>query len=165
MAAAEQHHSVLYWVLSLVVAPLLVGLLLLTTAPWWWPRGGDAPAARGTSVVGFAGGCGAFRLYAQDRWEPYGASVRAAPAVLARKVGDLGPNEIVAVDGWVHAGAGYLDNPPPFDNDVWFHLADNSGWVAFAAVRALSTSPASTNRDNDGGPAAATPPQCEGAIR
>lgn len=168
MAAARKHHSVLYIMLSLLVAPLLVGLLVnfSTTKPWWWSGGNsEAPSTKDSSVLDFAGSCGVFELYAQNRWPPYGASKRAAPNLSAKKVGDFGPNEIVAVDGWVHSERVYPENPPPFYTDIWFHLSDNSGWVSFAAVRAVSTSPAATNLDQDGGPPAPAPPQCKGAVR
>lgn len=164
MAVAKEPHPVL----SLLAAPLMVGLVLavLFTKPWWWPdKANEALPATDVPVLGFVGGCGAFKLYAQYRWEPYGASERAAPNSLAKKVESYGPNEIVAVDGWVHADIPYPDNPPPFNNGIWFHLSDGSGWVSFAAVRALPTSPDPTSLDEDGGPPATALPQCEGAVR
>jgi hypothetical protein len=154
-------------VVSLLLAPLLVGLIvgIVYTKPWWWPSQGYSPPTAAGRVLGFVGGCEAFRLHAQYRWPPFGAVKRAAPSVLAAKVGGFDPNEYVAVNGWVHAEIAYPHNPPPFNNDIWFHVADDSGWVSFGAVRSLPTSPAATNFDEDGGTPAVAPPQCEGAVR
>jgi len=68
------------------------------------------------------------------------------------------------VNGWVHGRVGYATNEPPFDSDVWFHLADGAGWVSFAGVRMNPTTFDPTGTA-DGGPPAATSPSCEGAIQ
>lgn len=104
-------------------------------------------------------GCAPFGVYAQNRWNPYGARELDAPEPLARQIGGFSPNQIVTVDAWKHAGTPYPNNTPPFNGDIWFRTADHKGWVAFAAVRGLPTLPDPTN--NDGGAPAAAPASCE----
>jgi hypothetical protein len=118
----------------------------------------------GHEIASFSGGCGGYQLYAQNRWNPVGASVRGAPDTLARKVGGYGPNEVVAVDGWVHAKVAYPTNRTPWDSDVWFHLSDGSGWVSFAGVRGAPSDLDPTGRALDGGIPAGTPASCQGSL-
>lgn len=89
----------------------------------------------------FVGGCGTFALHAQNQYLPYGAAGREQPSRTSRKVASFEPNEIISVDGWVIAQPGYPTNPEPLNSGAWYHLADDSGWVGFAAVRANPTSP------------------------
>ncbi|HSX24266.1 MAG TPA: hypothetical protein VLE74_04150, partial [Candidatus Saccharimonadales bacterium] len=105
-----------------------------------------------------------FGVFAQNRWAPIGASVRTEPNVLAAKIepGFAG-NEIVAVNGWVH-GQPFPNPTEPWNSDVWFHLANRTGWVAYAAVRAVPTDPDPTLRA-DGGIPAPTTPECEGTYK
>lgn len=161
------------WMIPLVIG-LVVGLLLLTDPPLWWKNlfgGGEELGTQttgtdqGPSVVGFVGSCEPFRVVAQNRYNPPGARRLIAPDVLAEQVGGFGPNQVLAVDGWVHSTVAYPTNSPPFNSDIWFHLADDSGWVAFAAVRANPTVLDPTGLDPDGGTPAATPSTCEGAIQ
>lgn len=49
---------------------------------------------------------------------------------------------------------------PAWNSDVWFHLADNSGWVTFAAVRADPTVPDPSGFSPDGGRPALTDESC-----
>lgn len=121
------------------------------------------PSPSSPEIVGFSGGCPAFRVYAQNRWRAYGARKLRAPDPLATKVGSFAANEIIAVDGWVHAAIAYPNNRPPWNSDVWYHVADGSGWVSFAGVRALPTDQDPTGRA-DGGVPAPVPSDCEGAI-
>ncbi len=93
----------------------------------------QAPAR--AAITGFSGGCPAFRVYAQNRWRPVGTAIRISPNALSTQVGSFPPNMVIAVNGWVHGRVGYATNEPPFDSDVWFHLADGAGWVSFAGVR------------------------------
>jgi len=116
-------------------------------------------------VLGFEGGCEPFTLYAQNRWAALGASVRAEPAPTGEKVGSFAPNELVTTDGWVRSRSAYPTNSPPWNSDAWFHLADNSGWVSFAAVRSDPTSPDPTGLDPDGGRPAPLSETCGGSIR
>jgi hypothetical protein len=140
-------------------------LLTLATmgSPWWWqytPFGKDKPPS---GVVGLSGGCDAFQIFAQNRWNPYGTAVRAQPNVQSKKVGGFAPNESISVDGWVHSRPAYPTNTAPWNSDVWFHLADQSGWVSFAGVRAVPTSEDPSGLSEDGGKPAATNAKCEGA--
>ena len=111
----------------------------------------------------FSGGCEKFAVYAQNRWAPYGTAVRTQPDVLAPKEDkSFAPNEVIAVDGWVHTSQpAYPTNTPPWNSDVWFHVANFDGWVSFAGVRAEPTAQDPTGRA-DGGPAAPTTQDCEG---
>jgi hypothetical protein len=149
------------------VIALAVAVLTATAAPWWWPAifGASADDNNPVGVVGFSGGCEAFRVVAQNRWEPYGARKLASPNPVAEKVGSFAPNEVIAVNGWVHSNVAYPTNPPPWNSNVWFHVADGTGWVAFAAVRELPTTPDPTGTSDDGGPPAPTPEHCRGAVR
>ena len=105
--------------------------------------------------------CDKFGVVAQNRWAPVGAPVRSEPSVLAPKVAPgFAGNEIVAVDGWAHTSAAYPNNTPPFNNDLWFHLANREGWVTFAAVRGAATLLDPTGQANGGQPAP-TPANCQ----
>jgi len=116
-------------------------------------------------VAGLVGGCEKFPLFAQNRWDPLGASGRAEPSATGGKVRSFAPNEIVVVDGWVRSRAPYPANSPPWNSDVWFHLADDSGWVSFAGVRADPTTPDETGGFSpDGGRAAPLDEACSGSI-
>ncbi len=116
-------------------------------------------------VTCLIGGCPDFSVYAQNRYEPYGAALRVAPYREADQIGGFDPNQLVPVDGWVRTRAPYPSNPAPFNSDVWFHVADDSGWVSFAGVRADPTDPAPTNFDTDGGRPAPTPDECSGTVQ
>lgn len=97
----------------------------------------DAPPG----VASFVAGCKPFNLHAQNRWDPIGAARWVAPMPTAKKEPAFGGNELVAIDGWVRTRAAYPTNSPPWNSSVWFHLADDSGWVSFAGVRAEPTPP------------------------
>jgi hypothetical protein len=105
-----------------LVMALLTGAFFMADPPMWWQR---------FFASGFTGGCGAFVVYAQNRWEPYGAAIRAEPSVRAKQIGSYDPNQVIAVDGWVHAEVAYPTNSAPYNSDVWFHLANEPGWVSF----------------------------------
>jgi hypothetical protein len=104
-------------------------------------------------------------VHAQSRYNPIGTVVRAAPSRSAAEVGGYAPNELVPVNGWVRTQAAYPSNSPPFDSDAWFHVADNSGWVSFAGVRADPTVLDPTGFDPDGGRPVPLDPRCSGTIR
>jgi hypothetical protein len=145
-----------------------LGFALLTGSPWWVKPLLPGASSKGTNgvgpTVGFSGGCAPFQVYAQNRWLPVGAAVRAAPSALSVQVGSYPPNMVIAVNGWVEGRVAYPTNVPPFNSDIWFHVADGLGWVSFAGVRAVPTSFDPTAVAN-GGPPAAAPAQCEGAVR
>lgn len=120
-------------------------------------------------------GCKIFRLYAQNRFEPYGAAVRTVPSVMApkSKTVSFAPNEVIPIDGWEHTGeVAYPDEPSKvLRSDVWYHVAPigtsrnhdiNKAWVNFAAVRSEPTA-----HDKTGGYSlhlgkiAPTPAACE----
>jgi hypothetical protein len=112
-------------------------------------------------VIRFVGGCSPFQVFAQNRWAPYGTAVRSAPSILSKQIGAKDPNQSLAVNGWVHGTVAYPRNTPPWNSDVWFHLADGAGWVSFAGTRADPVSRDPTGLA-DGGPPAQTDPACEG---
>lgn len=115
-------------------------------------------------LVGMSGGCAPFRVFAQGRWQPLGATIRQAPNVLSAQVGSFPANMSISVDGWVYGKPAYPTNVAPFNNAVWFHLTDGAGWVSFAGVRAypVAFDPSGLA---DGGPPAASSPTCEGAVQ
>lgn len=163
-----------------IIVALVLAIATATGAPWWWRpvSGAFASGGNGSSlppatalpptypgVIGFRGGCAPFQVYAQDRWAPYGTAVRTEPSVLAHQISGYAANYSISVDGWVHASAPYKTNIPPFNSDIWFHVADGSGWVSFAGVRAVPTSPDPTLRSSDGGTPARTPAECQGSAQ
>lgn len=126
--------------------------------------GGDGSPGVPTGVVGFVGGCEPFSVFAQNRWEPHGAARRVAPSRNAKQAGNFDPNQLVPIDGWVRTQPAYPSNTSPWDSDVWFHLADNSGWLSYAGVRADPTEPDPTGQAGGGRPVPTTQ-KCSGAIR
>lgn len=139
-----------------ILAVVVVVLLAVAAADVVTLRRG---APRG--VAELIGGCAPYRVFAQNRWEPFGAALRAQPMIEANQLGGYSPNQSIPVDGWVRTRAAYPSNPAPWNSDVWFHLADDSGWVSYAGVRADPSRPTGSD---DGRPAP-TPPECSGAIR
>jgi hypothetical protein len=123
------------------------------------------PRCAPEGVTCLVGGCDPFSVHAQNRFDPFGAALRVAPYREAAQVGGYDPNQLVPVDGWVRTRAPYPTNPAPFNSDVWFHVADDKGWVSFAGVRADPTEPALTGFEVDGSRPAPTPPECSGTIR
>lgn len=79
-------------------------------------------------------------------------------------MGGFAVNEPIVVDGWVHGVTLYPNNPAPYNNDIWFHLANGTGWVSFGGTRAQPVDRDLTNRDPYGGVPAPTPQHCAGAV-
>ncbi|WP_298800180.1 hypothetical protein [uncultured Pseudonocardia sp.] len=77
-------------------------------------------------------------MFAQDRWDPLGATIRAAPRMTAEPIGTVAGNYTMFSDGFVHSEVAYPLNTAPWNNDVWFHVA-SGGWVSFSGVRAVPT--------------------------
>lgn len=163
---ARQNGLTLESRVGLGIALLLV-MVMASSAPWWWSAlFGGAPTQPGsTSVAQMVGGCGSFEVFAQNRWPPVGATVRASPSVLAPGTYSAVGNQVLSVNGWVHGQAAYPINEPPWNSDVWFHLADGSGWVSFAGVRAAPTSLDPTGTSPNGGNPAPTASNCEGEVK
>ena len=128
----------------------------MSDSPIWWKK---------LFKPGFVGGCPAYIVYAQNRWDPVGTSIRKDPDVNAEKIGGFSPNEAISVDGWVHTKVAYPTNRTPWDSDIWFHLSTQTGWVSFAGVRGTPTTHDPSGLDPNGGqePLALSP--CEGKIR
>lgn len=112
--------------------------------------------------------CDPFVVYAQNRWEPYGAAVREEPDLSSPKLRTPGfaPNEAITVDGYVKTGeAVYPTNPEPWDSDVWFRVYNDVSkgvaWVSFAGVRAEPSVHDETLISEDGGIPVALDPACE----
>jgi hypothetical protein len=138
------------------------------SAPWWWkyvhrPSTHVTGPANSSAIVGMSGGCPAYQVFAQNRWAPLGTAIREQPNVLSTQVGGYQGNMSIAVNGWVYGRAAYPTNTPPWNSNIWFHLADGAGWVSFPGVRATPTSPDPTGLANGGDPAP-TPAACEGAV-
>jgi hypothetical protein len=158
-AGARQH-------IPTIVISVVIAILFASTAPWWWtymPWVHANPAAA-VSPLGFSGGCAPFELYAQNRWQPYGTAIRAAPSPTSKETGAFSPNHLVAVNGWVYGVVAYPTNVPPFNNNIWYHLADNSGWVSFAGVRAVPTAEDPSGLAS-GGPSGPISAACQGATQ
>ncbi|MHB1595602.1 MAG: hypothetical protein ACYCU3_15655 [Streptosporangiaceae bacterium] len=138
------------------------------SAPWWWKYVHPSPAAAASAtsgeIAGMSGGCPKFQVFAQNRWAPLGTAIRSQPNVLSAQVGSFPGNMSIAVNGWVYGRAAYPTNTPPWNSNIWFHLADGAGWVSFPGVRATPTSPDPTGRANGADPAP-TPQDCEGAVQ
>jgi hypothetical protein len=60
------------------------------------------------------------------------------------------PNELITVDGRVRNSIAPSANNEPWDSDVWFHLANDAGWVTFAGVRADPTDPSTAGNFGEG---------------
>lgn len=178
-----------------IVVSLLAGIFFATDWPWWVHlieghetpgHGSTGPVTPGSSesssastksarpvkqgvkhsaVTGMAGGCGSFQVFAQNRWPVYGAALREQPNVLSKQIGGFPGNKSITVNGWVHGRAAYPTNTPPWNNDVWYHLADGSGWVSFGGVRATPTSQDPSGQSKDGGPPATISSNCQGATK
>ena len=145
------------------IVSLVVGIILATGPPFWFKYVRSSATHAQSGVQGFTGGCTAFRVYAQNRWQPYGTRLLNAPYPSAKKVGGFAANEVIYVDGWVHTVSALPSNTPPWNSDIWFHVADGSGWVSFPGVRAQVTSQDPTGYSKNGGPPAVTLPECQGA--
>jgi hypothetical protein len=167
-SGAQSGFSAAFWVSTALSLVLLVAGA--SSVPWWWkftPWSAQAASAPTPpdGVTGFSGGCDAFQVFAQNRWDPVGAAVRAQPNVLSKKVGSYSPNASIAINGWVHSRAAYPTNTAPWNSDAWFHLADESGWVSFGAVRATPTGYDPTGLSARGGSPVATSGACQGSVR
>lgn len=143
---------------------LVIGVILLSSAPFWYH-----PLLRVVGlqpeIAAMDGGCPpGYTIYAQGRWDPLGAAVRAGPSASFKQVGSLGANQPVNVDGWAHGATLYPNNPEPFNNDLWFHLSDGSGWVSFAGVRAQPVPRDASNSSRDGGLPAPTTDSCAASV-
>jgi hypothetical protein len=161
MSGHFRHHG-----LALVIA-LIAGTILATGPPFWWKylHHSKAPTGSPAGVLRFAGGCAPFQIFAQNRWEPYGAAVRTGPDVRRKQISNFDGNHSIAVDGWLHGSVAYPTNRPPWNSDIWFHLADNSGWVSYAGVRGVPTIHDPTGLSPDGGEPAPTLAKCQGAAQ
>ena len=124
------------------------------------------PNTSGTkNIVGLSGGCASYFIYGQNRWAPYGAAIRAAPNRKGEQLGAVAGNKLVYVDGWVHTESAQPSNYPPWNSNIWFHLADDSGWISYPGTRAVPTPQDPTGQDANGGTPAPTPAACQGATR
>jgi hypothetical protein len=145
---------------------IVLAVVFATGPPWWFKYiHASASAAPRVQAVGMSGGCAPFQVFAQNRWDPIGTSVRMQPNILSDKNGSFAPNESISVDGWVHGRPAYPTNPAPWNSDIWYHLTDGAGWVSFAGVRASPTGYDPTGLSSDGGPAVAVSASCEGAVQ
>lgn len=141
-----------------IALAIVVAVLSASTSPWWWDR------LTGSEHDSLVGGCEAFNLYAQNQFDPLGTKIWDAPSPTADSHRGFSPNELIAVDGWVRTRSPYPPNSPPWDSDVWFHLANDAGWVTFAGVRADPTDPSAGNFAEGSSPAP-TDPACAGTYR
>lgn len=150
-----------------IAVSIFLTIAAASSAPWWWkyvhPSATTATSRASGEIAGMSGDCAAFQVFAQNRWAPYGTAIRSQPNVLSVQVGSYPGNMSIAVNGWVYGRAAYPTNTPPWNSNIWFHLADGAGWVSFPGVRATPTSQDPTGLANGGDPAP-TPSRCEGAV-
>lgn len=159
-----------------IAVSVILAVAAAGSAPWWWKyvhtpthaaatSENSSPIQAGNSgtVAGMSGGCPKYQVFAQNRWAPLGTAIRAQPNVLSTQIGSYPGNMSIAVNGWVYGRAAYPTNTPPWNSNIWFHLADGAGWVSFPGVRATPTSPDPTGRAN-GGDSAPAPATCVGAV-
>ena len=119
----------------------------------------------GRSQSSIVGHCQPFNVYAQNQFEPYGALIWERPSPTARNYRGFAANQLVTVDGWVRTRSPYLSNAPPWDSDVWYHLANGGGWVSFAGVRAVPTTPGPRGNFDPGSSPAPVDNRCAGTPR
>ena len=147
---------------------LVLAVATASSAPWWWhyahPSEQPVTTTASSTTAGMSGGCEAFQLFAQNRWAALGTAIREQPNVTSTQVGSFPGNMSISVNGWVHGRSAYTTNTPPWNNDVWYHLADGAGWVSFPGVRQTPTSPDPTG-SADGGPPAPISDACQGEIQ
>jgi hypothetical protein len=118
---------------------VLVLAIVTTGPPWWWSylRFNSPPID--SPVVGFSGGCATHQIYAVNRPSD-GAVTRAGPNPMATEVTSLPPNASIDVDGWAYGkAASPTDGVTQTEMMIWFHVADESGWVSFTTVREYPT--------------------------
>jgi hypothetical protein len=148
---------------SLVVAVTeYQGLAITGSEPPSSSAAASTPSG-GTLPIGMTGGCQAFRANAQNRFDPVGASIRVAPTPTAATIRTVAPNYQLFLDGFVYGDVAYPLNTPPWNSNIWFHVADG-GWVSFAGVRAVPTSFDPTGHA-DGGPPVPLLDACRGALQ
>jgi hypothetical protein len=148
-----------------IVVSIVIGVLLMGSAPFWWHPMLKA-VGQEPEIPSIEGGCGdGYTLFAQNKWAPAGASIRAGPDVGAKKLGSLGGNEPLVVDGWVTGSVPYPNNPAPYDSNIWFHMKNGAGYVSFGGVRAQPTVFDPTSRDTAGQIPAPTPLACRAVVR
>lgn len=152
------------------------------------PEIADAPDTTnygGPRVLGLIGGCAPRTIYAQNKWPPSGAALRAAPDIGSAKLGGFLGNDPIKVDGFVETPkAVYKNNPEDRDGRIWYHVpkgttarngdgtftlqVNEGGWVNSAAVRAVRYDDTNfgpfdpTGLTPDSGPAVSLPPECKG---
>lgn len=150
------------YMVSLVVV-FLIAVAGASAIPWWskYVIGSGGPGK--PPVVGMSGGCTPFQVFTQNRWFPLGTAIRVQPSVLSTQVGTYAGNMSISVNGWALGQAAYPTNAPPWNSNVWFHLADGAGWVSFAGVRAAPTSPDPTGVAKGGAPVP-TLARCRGVV-
>lgn len=150
-----------------IVASVVLMLVAFSSAPWWWRYmpWDQSSAPPPSAIAGMSGGCAPFEVIAQHRYPPYGAAIHAQPNPLSTKVGGYVGNAVISVNGWVYGTAEYPTNLPPWNSNIWFHLTDGAGWVAYPDVRAYPTTPDPDGLNANGGPPVTTSKSCEGEIR
>lgn len=148
----------LYWLAGISLGLLVIGVVLQARH--------DDEDGVGADGERFVGGCPAFNIYSQNQFAPFGTLRWSAPEPTAERAPAFSENELITVDGYVKAQSPYAGaNTPPWDADVWFHLADDSGWVTFAGVRAAATVPDPEGGFGPGSDAVALDPGCQGSYR
>ena len=153
----------LYWLAALALGALVVGVVVQQRHDDVTTSGHEGDDDQGSGLVG---GCPAFNVYAQNQFQPFGTLRWTAPEPTAGRSPGFSENELITLDGWVKAQSPYAGgNTPPWDADVWFHLADGSGWVTFAGVRAAATVPDPEGGFGPGSDPVPLDPTCQGTYR
>jgi hypothetical protein len=111
------------------------------------------------------GGCAAFNLHAQNQFDPVGTLIWDSPSPTSTSFRGFSPNQLITVDGWVRTRSPYPTNSAPWDSDIWFHLANDAGWVTFAGVRSVPTGPGPNGNQEPGSDPAPVDSACAGTLR
>ena len=95
------------------------------------------------------------KVYGQNQFEPYGASVRKGPSASDKKYAQgVEPNQAVTIDGFVDSRVAlYPNNPEGIQGTLWYHLLPSAdhpdgGWIVDAGVRMGPTEPVPGNESS-----------------
>ena len=153
----------LYWLAALALGALVVGVVVQQRHDDVTTSGHEGDDDQGSGSVG---GCPAFNVYAQNQFQPFGTLRWTAPEPTAERSPGFSRERLAQFTGWVKAQSPYAGgNTPPWDADVWFHLADGSGWVTFVGARAAATVPDPESGFGPGSDPVPLDPTCQGTYR
>jgi hypothetical protein len=129
-----------------IAGAVVVVIIAGTGPPWWWDYFRSSPP-NNSAIVGFSGGCATHQIFAEKRGSN-GTVIRAGPNPMATQIARLPANMSIAVNGWAYGKAAPKTEGVSLpDRMIWFHLADDSGWVSFTTVHVYPTGYDPTGED------------------